>query len=108
MRTKSKFHPCFTFVRLTSPNTTANPSHDRDAGLRAARAVIINETFCNQIRDSKSRHQESIQLINRAPQAVLEAPISSAPTKIDQSHQQLVVQISPWKEVGGVIVIDDD
>lgn len=93
-------------MRETSPNAATNFGGRREARLWAARAVLANETFCNQIRDLKSEHQEIIQPILLAPQAVQETT-SAPPTKMSQD-QQPVVRVTPWKDVGGVIVIDDD
>lgn len=42
------------------------------------------------------------------PQAAPGGSASAPPTEMDQGYQQLAVRVTPWKDVGGVIVIEDD
>lgn len=105
--------------------------------MRAARSAILNRDFCDQIHDAKSlyqepihresSHQEPIQPIQEpinqesihqgptyretvepivlASQEVQEATAPSPSIEISQSLKQ---RTTPWKNVEGVIVIDDD
>lgn len=94
-------------MREASPNAATNFGGRREACLWAARAVLANETFRDRIRHSKSKHQEIVQPIALAPQAVQKTS-PAPPTEMSQGQQQPVVRTTPWKYVGGIIVIDDD
>lgn len=80
----------------------------REASLRAAMNILTNEDFLADMRQLKLERQESIQSALRIPEAVQKSPPRGQSVEMSGVLPSPAEQSASWKEIDGIIVLDDD